>query len=143
MEEKNKAVVIALKNKDGHDILGYYLGESTIDDGAHEPCIILYRPIYVHQSVQLIKNIPVTSYATSMYFRYGTQAVNIPYSHILCYDQASEFFTLFYTRSIGDLIAREENVNESYLKFFINKDIKEAMKNTDSLFVDHTTEFLQ
>lgn len=139
MEEKKKAIVVAIKNKDGNDILGYHLGDSEY---AGEPCMVLYRPIFIQQSVHLVDKIPVTTYATTMYFRYGNHAVNIPYASIECHDLASEFFTLFYSRSIGDLIAREEELHNRYMKFYVNNDIKEAMENTDSIFVDFKSQFI-
>ena len=104
---------------------------------------MLYRPIYITQKNHLFNDVPVTSYLTSMYFRYGSNVVHIPYSKIVTHDEASDFFSMFYKRSIGDLIAREENVHGMYIDFFDRQDMKDAMKDTDSLLVPSTSDFSQ
>jgi len=142
MVDKIKDTVAAIKLTDDNDILGFFLGESPAQEGI-ESSIILYRPIYIIQKNHIFNEVPVTSYLTSMYFRYGSHVVHIPYSKIVTHDEASEFFSMFYKRSIGDLIAREENVHASYIKFFDKQDTKDLMSDTDSLLIPSTSEFLQ
>ena len=141
MTSKNKATVIAIKLKDGNNILGWYCGES--DSEEYNPYVVLYRPIYIKAYSHFVGEKQITHYGTSSYFQYGSQMVSIPNSEIMCRDIASEFFSLFYAQSIGDIIATEDDVADSYLKFFEKRNTKEAMENTDSILVTHTTEFMQ
>jgi hypothetical protein len=142
MTEKTKHTVVALRTKDGADILGYYCGESDKSEMFGDS-IILYRPIYVAPLTNIIKGTPLFTYSASLYFRYGSQVVHMPYSNILHHDIASEFFTSYYFETIGDLIAHDDHVAESHIKFYQRRAIKEIMQSTDSILVECTSEFSQ
>lgn len=139
-----EAIVITLKLKTGEDILGFYCGESDEDTGL-EPSILLMRPIKVKQQVQQIQgtNIPVFSYMGDLYSLYGSPLTYIPYSLIVTRDVASDFFSLYYQRTLGNLLALEDRIQESYISSYDMQDVSAAMGDTDSIYVATISEFVQ
>lgn len=131
---------MAIKMKDGTNLLGFYYGES--EDGSR---IVLHKPVTIKMMTYTLNGSikPIHAYNTDSYFRYGGSAVSIPYSEITTHDIASEFFTVFYVRSLSDLTYAEDVLNASYIKFFYDSDIRDAMGDTDSILVDNTSEYAQ
>lgn len=141
MDEKSKPIIVALKTKEG-DVLGFYLGESE-ETETTERGMILYRPVFIEPSTRFFNGKPIYSYDTTSYFEFGSQKVTIPYSRILHHDVASDFFTVFFLENIGEIIAKQDMVNEGYLKYYENRMMKEAMQDTDSVYVHTDVEFMQ
>lgn len=134
----------AVKLKSGKDLLGFFCGNSDPDEELNvPPAIILYRPIEIKLVTYSLHGKPINSYLTDLFFTYGSELVAIPFSEILTHSEASDFFTLFYARSIGDLMANEHDLHDSYIKFFEDSDLRYIMKNTDSIHVESGSEFLQ
>lgn len=129
---------MAIKMKDGTNLLGFYYGES--EDGSR---IVLHKPVTIRMVTYTLNSTPISTYNTEPYFRYGGSAVSIPYTEITHHDIASEFFTVFYVRSLSDLTYAEDVLNASYIKFFYENDIREAMGDTDSILVENTSEYAQ
>ena len=136
-----ETVVVTIRLKDGGDLLAYYCGQTEED----EKSIILYRPIYIKQVAYRLKSnpTPIFTYESDLYSVYGQATVIIPFSMISFYDIASEFYTMYYIRNIGSIIAREETIQEKYIKFLSHKDEQEAMEDTDSILVRVNSEYLQ
>jgi hypothetical protein len=133
-----KTLVMAVKMKDGTNLLGFYYGES--EDGSR---IVLHKPITIKLVTYAVANKPIHAYTTDPYFQYGGSAVSLPYTDITHHDIASDFFTLFYIRSLSDLTYAEDVLAASYIKFFYDSDIRAAMSNTDSILVNCESEYAQ
>lgn len=130
---------MALKMKDGTNLLGAYYGESEDNNR-----IVLYKPITINLSTLFFNSTPINSYTTNMFFQYGGDLVTIPYTDILHHDIASEFFEVFYSKSLSDLLYLEEEVlHKSYIKFFRDSDIRDAMRGTDSILIDNESKYIQ
>ena len=138
-EDKKKIYVVCLKTTDGDDILGLYMGEN--DENELDPSIILYRPIYIKPVSYASNGMLVNTYATKHYFNYGSNVSNIPYSKILNRDLASDFFSVFYTKSIGELICEEEKINKSYTDLYEYQNLEIVMEETDSIYCEHISEY--
>ena len=139
IKDKKEAVVIAIKTKDGQDILGFYIGDSG--EETEERSMILYRPILINPTTYLVHGSQVHTYATSLYFQFGSGVSYIPYDNIVIKDVASEFFSSFYVRAVGELIAKSSMINDSYSKFYEKQDLSDIMENTDSMYFEQTSEF--
>lgn len=126
--------------KDGTNILGFYFGESG--EEATEQRVILFRPVTIKLVTYSLNNKPIHAYLTDPYFQYGSNMVSIPYSDISHQDIASEFFSIFYIRSVSDLTSAEDELHASYIKFFYDSDVRKAMRNTDSILVPNESELL-
>jgi hypothetical protein len=133
-----KTIVMSVKMKDGTNILGFYFGESN-----DESRIVLYKPIIIKLVTFSVANKPIRAYVTDPYFQYGSGVVSVPYSDISHHDIASEFFTTFYIRSSSDLMALEDELHDSYIKFFYESDVRKLMEDTDSIFVNVESEYTQ
>lgn len=134
--------IVAIRTKDGADLLGFYCGESDKTE-LFEHSITLFKPIYISPMTSKIGNTTLHTYSASLYFRYGSGVVHMPYSHIRHHDLASPFFTKFYFENIGDVVAYEDNINTSHVKFYERRDIKEAMRGTDSILVESMSQYIQ
>jgi hypothetical protein len=142
MSEMMKVVAVRLKS--GEDLLGFFCGDSfPEEDSKQESAILLYQPILIKLATFSVHGTPVNTYITDMYFTYGDPVVAIPFSATITRSEASEFFTLFYSRTLGELLDKENTLHESYLKFFNDSDLAEIMRNTDSVFVPTDVDFLQ
>ena len=138
------AIVVTVRLKNGADILAYYCGVTEPTEHL-EKGLMLYRPIYIKQVGYRIRGseTPVFSYETDLYSLYGPSIITIPLSEISFHDVASEFFTMYYGRNIGNIIAREDMIQEAYIKFMTEKDELEAMGDTDSMLIRIKSEYLQ
>lgn len=135
-----KTIVMTVKMKNGTNLLGFYFGE---EENTEDPRIILYRPIIIKLVTYSLHGKTVNAYVTDQYFQYGSGMVSIPYSEIFHQDIASEFFTSFYIRSASDLSMMEEELHDSYTRFFLAADIKVVLENTDSIYIDTKSEYTQ
>lgn len=135
----NIKTVIVLKNKDGTDFLGYSLGEVPQDEGK-EKQILLFKPIMI---IPVWNMGMVVGYTASLHFPYGCGVVAFPESNVSMVDNASPFFELFYTRSLGRLTAQFDIIENKILESYMAEDIREVMSETDSVFVDVKTPHLQ
>lgn len=136
--------VVALRLKTGEDILGFFCGDSFPDEESkQEPAIILYQPILVKLATIVVHGIPVSAYVTDLYFNYGDAVVAIPFSAIVTRSEASKFFDTFYPRALGELLDKEYELQDSYLKFYHESDLRDIMSGTDSMYIDVATDHLQ
>jgi hypothetical protein len=140
----DESIVVALKLKNGQNILGYFLEDSQGDiDSGIASATLLYQPMCINLVSYSVNNSSIPVYDTELYFRYGSKVVAIPFDQIVTRSPASEFFAVFYVRQIGSLIAEENDRNLEYLKFFESVDIKNAMGETDSMLIKSDTEYVQ
>lgn len=141
---KPEVYAVTLKLKTGEDIIGYYLGEVEESD-INRKSISLYRPIKIRQlQIKSVANsAPSFVYVSDLYSLYGGKQVNIPYSEIVTRDVADPFFVVYYERSLGGLVALEDSIQETYIKAYQKQDLQEIMKNSDSVYMDINSEFLQ
>jgi hypothetical protein len=140
---KKEPIVIYLKLKSGEDILGFYGGEMEAEAGM-DASIIMMRPLKIKQIVQRHPTgLPVFSYTADLYSLYGTSITCIPHSNVLTRDIASEFFSVYYQRTLGDLLVMEERIQESYVKMWDREDVRTAMGETDSMYMDVECEYKQ
>lgn len=137
-------IVITLKLKSGEDLIGYYLGEEEESD-INQKSVCIYRPIKIKQIHFTVDGYTSNgfNYASDLYSLYGSPMVLIPYSNILTRDVASPFFEIYYERSMGELLALEDKIQDNYIKAYQKQDLREVMKNTDSIYVEQETEHLQ
>jgi hypothetical protein len=143
-DKKLPSIVLSLRTSLGEDILGYYCGETEKDD-SFEKCVILYRPVKIKEQLYQYQKTGkiVTQYVTNLYLPFGSSMVYIPYSQILNRSEASVFFDIFYKKTLGELIATEEDAQAAYLKFWNDQDTADAMSDTDSILVTADSEYLQ
>ena len=134
MDKNSKQTVVALRLKDGSDILGFYCGECEKTE-LFEDSIILYRPIYISPHSNVINGVTLYTYSSSLYFRFGSQMIHMPYSNILHHDIASDFFTQLFFENIVDLMSHEDIINDAHSKFYERRAVKDAMKDTDSILL--------
>lgn len=136
------AIVIAIKTSKDEDILGYYAGDSE-ETEVNKRCVIIYKPLCIRIISNVISGKAVAQYVTYPYFQYGGSLVTIPYDNILTKDVASEFFTMFYTRALGEYMVSEDEIHDRYTKLFEKRDFDEIMSETDSIFIDQKSEHKQ
>lgn len=136
--------VVALRLKSGEDVLGFFCGDSFPEEDTYqESAILLYQPMLIKLATYSVYNKPVEAYVTDLYFSYGDPVVAIPFSSIITRSEASEFFTLFYVRTLGQLLDKENTLQEKYLKFFETSDLADIMGETDSMYIETESEHLQ
>jgi hypothetical protein len=140
--EKSAPIVVTLKLKSGYDLLAFYGGEGEESDTIGRS-IIVYRPIWIKEVMTSYKDQYVPKYLSDFYSNYGGPLVAIPYAHIITRDVASEFYSIYYQKVIGDLLVADEKLQASYRKYFTYLDEKEVMGSTDSFLVHQETEFVQ
>jgi hypothetical protein len=139
---KKIETILAIKKNDGTNILGYYLEDDITKVG--EEFVVLYQPITVSSVTYSTNNTNIRTYMGNPYFMYGeTGIVTIPLKDVVHRDIASDFFKLYYVRTLDEILALEKATQDSYMEFYIKADIKNIMKNTDSIFVDISNEYKQ
>jgi hypothetical protein len=131
---KKDAVVITLTLKGGENLLGYYCGEAEAT-AELQASVLIYRPITISEVVYLVNNSPVRSYHTNLYCPYGGSLITIPYSDVTHRDIASEFFTMFYPRTLGELLMKEEALQKSYIDLYEYQNDSVILENTDSILL--------
>lgn len=134
--------IVALRTKDGIDVLGLYVGEFEATDIA-EAGIILYRPISIKSVSYDFEGTTVWSYESDLYFRYGSNLLNFQYNNLKHHDLASEFFTTFYNKSCANLITREDTVSNSYTKWYAKTEAAEVIQKSDGMFMEVHSDYPQ
>lgn len=134
---KTEATVLALKLSTGEDILGFYGGESS--DGAS---VMMYRPVkFVLESV-IINGRIVSNYIPSFFFPYGENMTPILKSLIVNQEISNPFFHRFYEKVMGELVVYEENRQERITEIFDAQELRDIMRETDSLYVHNESKVL-
>jgi hypothetical protein len=139
---KKEATVLALKLRDGTDILGLYAGEVD-HEITNEPCVIMFRPVRIILQSMIVNGRIISNYIPSMYFPYGDVSTYIPKNQIVHQEIANDFFTRFYTKVLGELIVYEENRQERIMNVFDAQELEEIMQTTNSMYVNQETAYKQ
>ena len=134
-------IVVTTKLKSGDDIIGLYAGET--DESGSDKSLVLYRPIKIRQVSYDIYGKTVFSYASDFYSLFGAALVTIPYSNILCKSVVPEFFKIYYAKALQDLMLIDSKIQESYLSFYAQQELKELLADTDSIFIDTHSDYVQ
>lgn len=139
----SKQKIVTVKLKSGEDLIG--LSGGIIEDDAHgETCLSLMRPIKIKRHIRYTESgYPVFSYVSDLYSLYGSVMTCIPMSIVASIDIASEFFSVYYNRTLGELLVIEERIQEVYIDMYENDDIKSAMEGTDSIYLKVESSYLQ
>lgn len=142
MEDKSYVTVIAIKTVSGEDVLGFYAGEIELDYTG-ELAMMVYRPIKIELISTYHEGGVSSNYFPKFYFPYGEVLTPIPYRIIAHQELANPFFTRMYRKFLGDMIVFEETRQEKITKAYDLQEFKEAMRNTDSVFINSKSEYLQ
>ncbi len=137
----NEHIVVTVKLKSGEDIIGLYAGET--DESGSDKSLVLYRPIKIRQVSYNVYGKTVFSYASDFYSLFGTSLVTVPYSNVLCKSVVPEFFKIYYAKALQDLLPIDSKIQESYLAYYAKEELKELLADTDSIFVDTHSDYVQ
>lgn len=137
MENNKESVVLALKTKRGENILGFFCGEAE-NPFTKEPSFLLYRPIMVNHINYAQNGGKYHNYISDFYFPYGDRVVRFNQKDVISLDQASEFFSRYYKRVLGEHIVDEEKLQNRIDDMYENKDIAEilAERKSDSFYIN-------
>ena len=142
MESKKDTPIIALKLKNGDDVIGYYMGE-TEALANQESTIILYRPVKIQLMNSLSENGVSVNYIPTLYFPYGESRVHILVSQIVQKAIANSFFSRFYVNILSDLLLTEDVRHMRMLAVFDDIEERNIMKNTKSAYISPENNTLQ
>jgi hypothetical protein len=142
MEDKSDVTVIAIKTTSGEDLLGFYAGEIVLDY-SDEKALMIYRPIKIDLLSTYHDDGVSSNYYPKFYFPYGEVLTPIPYRTIAHQELANPFFARMYHKFLGEMIVFEEKRQAKISKAYDLLEFKEAMKDTDSSFINVESDYLQ
>jgi len=117
MINKEDAVVLSVRTKYGENLLGFYVGENK-QKLSGKDSVILYRPISI-QYVEYFQNgKPFHNYNHNLYFPFGGTLVEILHEDIRNSEMANEFFSMYYTKILGEHIVNEENLQKTIIDYY-------------------------
>lgn len=144
MEIKKDAIVLSIRTKYGENLLGYYVGDN-VNKLSGAATVILYRPIIVkyieyHNQGKIFQN-----YEHAFYFPFGGPMVEILVSDIRHSDVATDFFSMYYAKILGEEIVNEERLQNRIIAFYEEMNVRDVMAEakSDSMYMKVVSEHLQ
>ena len=131
MINKEDSVVLSVRTKYGENLIGFYVGESK-QKLSGKDSVILYRPISIKYVEYVNNGRPFHNYIHEFYFPFGGHLVEILHEDIRNSEMSSEFFSMYYTKILGEHIVHEENLQSSIAKHYDDKNIRDVMEETES-----------
>lgn len=143
MKDKKDSVVLSLRTKYGENLLGYYVGDS-INKVSELPTVVLYRPIRINYIEYVNQGKMLQNYEHTFYFPFGGPLVEVLQADIINSDTASDFFSFYYAKILGEEIVNEERLQNRIISFYEHLEIRDILKenNTDSFYIKPLTEYL-
>ena len=142
MEYKKENPIVAIKLKNGDDVIGYYMGDITIPF-TEEQAIVVHRPVKIQLLNSFSEGGVSTNYIPSLYFPYGETTVHFLISQIVQQATANSFFGRFYENILGELVLNEEVRHMRMDAVFDEMEERTILKNTTSAYVEPETNTLQ
>jgi hypothetical protein len=140
--EKIDSIVLSIRTKYGENLMGYYVGEGK-QKLSGKASVILYRPISIQHVEYMSNGKRFHNYTHTFYFPFGGSMVEILHDDIRNSEMADEFFSLYYSRALGEHLVAQEVLHMNIIDYYERTDLAEAMANTDSLYFGQTSEFKQ